>query len=73
VDRANIGVFELALDLGFFHEARFHGFIVPRGGKEHLDGHLASELKILGFDDGAHAAAPDFAFDLIGPEMLFRR
>src|SRR5262245_19531548 len=55
---------ELAGDLRFLDEASFQALVVLV--QEKLDGHFATDVLSDGTHDGAHAAAGDLAFDLVG-------
>ena len=63
MDRHDVGMFELAGDLGLFDEAGLH--VVVGMVEQKLDGDFAANVLIDGPHDRPHAAARDFAFDLV--------
>jgi hypothetical protein len=54
-------------------EARPPGGVGANGVGQDLDGDVASEADVVGTVDGAHAAGPDEAADLVRPEHGSRR
>jgi len=62
VDRQDIDVLQLGLDLDLAQEA-LRADHCGHFGLEHFDGDLTIVLRVVGEIDGGHAAAPDLTFD----------
>jgi hypothetical protein len=63
-------VFEHGDGLGFALEAGTELGVVGEGLGQHFDGDVAIEVGIVGFVDGGHAAAPEFASDFVTADFL---
>ena len=68
VDRADVGVIQRRCRPRFAHQPLTRCLVGGAPGRQHLDGEVASQPRVAGTIDLAHAAGAEQADDLVGTE-----